>query len=153
MIFNKNNKKGFTLVEVMVTMVVSGILFAMIAAVAASLVNNYKHSTKIRELNYEVETIENYVTITLESLNLRGATLVVNTTSNGFTLTDTTEEPNTLTYEKDINTISLSLSDSILELEYIANIEVRAQNKTGLVLTITTVDNTEFVSYYKVLNM
>lgn len=151
MIFKSKNNQGFTLVEVMVTIAVSGILFAMIAAVVASFVNSYKHSTRIRELNYEVETIENYVTLSIEALNSSGHTLSLTYDVNtGFAFINTTENKEILIYDKTNKTISFGTST--LDLEYTSDISIK-RNDTGLVLTITTIDNTTFVSYYKVLNL
>lgn len=154
MILKTKDQKGISLVEVMVTIAISGILFAMMASVIASFVSSYQRSLRIRELNYEVETIENYVTLSIKEINLKGEPLVIVSNEEGFIFQNSTEDienKDILTYNKEDKV--LSFKSSALKLEYTSSVEVREQGDSGIVLTITTVDNTEFVSYYKVLNI
>lgn len=151
MIKNSEKSKGFTLVEVIVTITVSSILFAIIASIIVSFSNSYKKTTRIRDQINEIETIENYVSLSIQMLNSKGNALYVFYDSNtGFTFINLDDEnKEILKYNKTNKTISNS--NSFLDLEYTSDISIK-QSDNGLILIITTNDNTTYLSYYKVLN-
>lgn len=151
---DSKTKKGFTLVEVLVTIAVSGILFAMIGAVATSFVNSYKHSTKIRQMNYEVELIENYMQTCANFVNSNGLNLVIESeTKISYFDKETKANIELLSFDASTKTLNKSFGTEKEKLEYISSIFIEPLKQNGIILTITTTDSAQFVSYYNVLNL
>lgn len=151
----KNNESGISLVEVLVTIAISGILFALIGVVITSFVNSYSHSMKIRKMTNEVEKVESYVSTCVEFLNANGYSLEIKEENNTLTLfyNDSTDDKDLMKYSQDDQTIIRTLGSSTLQLNYLQDIDISILDDSGIVLTITTVENTTITTYYKVLNI
>lgn len=152
-IHNDFNNKGFTLVEVMVTIVVSGILFAMIGGIMSSFINSYRHSTRLRDLNNEVETIEKYVDTTINYINSNGHSIKLLDDNNILTISFVNQEGYIFKYDRSNKLVNLTLGNASLSLSQIRDIEITYLDTDGIVLRIFTSDNNLFVTYYNVLNI
>lgn len=153
----KNNESGISLVEVLVTIAISGILFALIGVVITSFVNSYSHSMKIRKMTNEVEKVETYVSTCVEFLNANGYSLYIPKQDDNdeytLTLVNFTTNEVLMKYSQDDQTIIRTLGSSTLQLNYLQDIAISILDDSGIVLTITTVENTTITTYYKVLNI
>lgn len=153
----KNNESGISLVEVLVTIAISGILFALIGVVITSFVNSYSHSMKIRKMTNEVEKVESYVSTCVEFLNANGYSLYIPKQDDNdeytLTLVNFTTNEVLMKYSQDDQTIIRTLGSSTLQLNYLQDIAISILDDSGIVLTITTVENTTITTYYKVLNI
>ena len=134
----KKSVQGWTLVEVIVTMAVSSLFFALASTVVISLVTNYKSAERQNHTNREVALLSDIISDTIQSYNVAGDGLMI----DGIILIATDlevisfDESGMLIYQKKDMT-----NNQHIEFKYISSIEFIIGNDSLLEIVITNKDN------------
>lgn len=154
--------RGITLIEVLATITISGILFAIIGTIIGTFSVSYNRSQSIRETDKEIQYIENAISLCVEHSNTNGLVLSIKEDLENnlvsIVLVNSVddaeiEEVELFNYNTVSNTAYLSFSDSTKELKYIKTIVIDDSNKVGIILEITTIENVKQQKYYNVINL
>ena len=147
--------KGVTLIEVLTTITISGILFAIIGTIIGTFNTSYERSKAIRESDAEIQYIENAISVCVEYANTNGYELLINKNENNVSLYSSDSEAETLQFEYNDQTKNLffSFSNTSKELKYIKSININPSDKAGIILEIITIENVKKQSYHNVIKL
>lgn len=122
------NNKGFTLTELIVTIAVSGIFFALIGSIIYSLLSAYKNTENAAAREEEIKAAWNLIEMTVEDANRSGEKVSVVRGETSINISFGTSEAN-LIYE---HQSSLSRNGKVLTLKFIRNFDVFIINDNTL---------------------
>lgn len=149
--------KGITLVEVLATIAISGILFSIIGTIISTFNTSYQSSKEIRETDNEIQYIENALSVCVEYVNINGYEMSLeNSLENIKILTEIDNEEVTLfSYDITSKVVNLKFSNVVKELKHIKsiNIYVNNENRTGIIVEIITINDVKKLSYHNVINL
>ena len=149
--------KGITLVEVLATIAISGILFSIIGTIISTFNTSYQSSKEIRETDNEIQYIENALSVCVEYVNINGYEMSLeNSLENIKILTEIDNEEVTLfSYDITSKVANLKFSNVVKELKHIKsiNIYVNNENRTGIIVEIITINDVKKLSYHNVINL
>ena len=149
--------RGVTLVEVLATITISGILFAIIGTIIGTFNISYERSKTIRKMDNEIQYIENAISLCVEYSNINGYEFYIEKDDETIEIINIIDEEHKtlLTYDIVNKKIDLALSNSVKELEYIKSIDINIQDasKTGIMVEIITIEDVKKQSYHSVFNL
>ena len=155
--------RGVTLIEVLTTITISGILFAIIGTIIGTFNTSYERSKAIRESDAEIQYIENAISVCVEYANTNGYKLSIkdNESENTIGLYSKidNEETRQFEYNNQTNDLFFSFSNTSRELKYIKSIDIEVKKsidvnkKVGIILKVITIENVEKQSYFNVINL
>lgn len=148
--------RGVTLIEVLTTITISGILFAIIGTIIGTFNTSYERSKAIRESDAEIQYIENAISVCVEYVNTNGYELLIKKNNIALYSIDIDNEVETLQFEynNETNNLFFSFSNINKELKYIKSIGiVKPSNEVGMILEIITIENVKKQSYFNVINL
>lgn len=131
------NQKGFTLTELIVTIAISGIFFAIIGSIIFSLLTSYKNAETKAQRQDEIDAAWRLIEETIADANRLGEELIISVGEYNITFI-TTEE--SLFYEQ--NQASLSKNSKVINLKYIKALEFEIINpKTVVIIILDDIEN------------
>ena len=147
--------RGVTLIEVLATITISGILFSIIGTIIGTFNVSFERSKYIRQIDEEVQVIENAISVCVEYSNINGYELIINDNDEAIYLNNVIDGSENIIFKFDrINkTLDLSFSNTTRKLKYIESISIKKSNGVGIVLEIVTIENVKKQSYYNIINL
>ncbi len=144
---------GVTLIEVLATITISGILFSIIGTIIGTFNVSFERSKYIRQIDEEIQAIENAISVCVEYSNINGYELIIN--DEAIYLNNVIDGSENIIFKFDrINkTLDLSFSNTTRKLKYIESISIKKSNDVGIVLEIVTIENVKKQSYYNIINL
>lgn len=137
----KKDAHGLTLVEVIVTMAVSSLFFALASIVVVSLLTNYRTSEKANNMNQEIILVSKIITDTIDSNNIDGKELLLNDSVISYSGSDVSY--NIISFDGSLKILSYKIfgkDSNTLELNYISSIEFLSLNGNLLQVKITNIE-------------
>lgn len=147
--------RGVTLIEVLATITISGILFSIIGTIIGTFNVSFERSKYIRQIDEEVQVIENAISVCVEYSNINGYELIINDNDEAIYLNNVIDGSENIIFKFDrINkTLDLSFSNTTRKLKYIESVSIKKSNDVGIVLEIVTIENVKKQSYYNIINL
>lgn len=147
--------RGVTLIEVLATITISGILFSIIGTIIGTFNVSFEKSKYIRQIDEEIQVIENAISVCVEYSNINGYELIINDNDEAIYLNNVIDGSENIIFKFDrINkTLDLSFSNTTRKLKYIESISIKKSNDVGIVLEIVTIENVKKQSYYNIINL
>lgn len=147
--------RGVTLIEVLATITISGILFSIIGTIIGTFNVSFERSKYIRQIDEEIQVIENAISVCVEYSNINGYELIINDNDEAIYLNNVIDGSENIIFKFDrINkTLDLSFSNTTRKLKYIESISIKKSNDVGIVLEIVTIENVKKQSYYNIINL
>lgn len=147
--------RGVTLIEVLATITISGILFSIIGTIIGTFNVSFERSKYIRQIDEEIQAIENAISVCVEYSNINGYELIINDNDEAIYLNNVIDGSENIIFKFDrINkTLDLSFSNTTRKLKYIESISIKKSNDVGIVLEIVTIENVKKQSYYNIINL
>ena len=147
--------RGVTLIEVLATITISGILFSIIGTIIGTFNVSFERSKYIRQIDEEIQAIENAISVCVEYSNINGYELIINDNDEAIYLNNVIDGSENIIFKFDrINkTLDLSFSNTTRKLKYIESISIKKSNGVGIVLEIVTIENVKKQSYYNIINL
>lgn len=147
--------RGVTLIEVLATITISGILFSIIGTIIGTFNVSFERSKYIRQIDEEIQVIENAISVCVEYSNINGYELIINDNDEAIYLNNVIDGSENIIFKFDrINkTLDLSFSNTTRKLKYIESISIKKSNDVGIVLEIITIENVKKQSYYNIINL
>jgi type II secretory pathway component PulJ len=140
-------KNGWTLLEVVVTLAVSSIFFAMVFSIISSLIINYKTTEKLNKADTEMSLLMQIFQTTIDQYNSDGLSIKLNKDNKTVTVVVASSEK-IIQIVKDDNKITevnyrINLANEIqsFKLNYIKEIEFNKYNGKLLQMKITDENN------------
>ena len=149
--------RGVTLVEVLATITISGILFAIIGTIIGTFNISYERSKTIRKMDNEIQYIEKAISLCVDYSNINGYEFYIEKDEETIEIINIIDDEHKtlLTYDIVNKKIDLALSNSVTDLEYIKSIDINIQDasKTGIMVEIITIEDVKKQSYHGVFNL
>lgn len=147
--------RGVTLIEVLATITISGILFSIIGTIIGTFNVSFERSKYIRQIDEEIQVIENAISVCVEYSNINGYELIINDDEEAIYLNNVIDGSENIIFKFDrINkTLDLSFSNTTRKLKYIESVSIKKSNDVGIVLEIVTIENVKKQSYYNIINL
>lgn len=147
--------RGVTLIEVLATITISGILFSIIGTIIGTFNVSFERSKYIRQIDEEIQVIENAISVCVEYSNINGYELIINDNDEAIYLNNVIDGSENIIFKFDrINkTLDLSFSNTTRKLKYIESVSIKKSNDVGIVLEIVTIENVKKQSYYNIINL
>lgn len=147
--------RGVTLIEVLATITISGILFSIIGTIIGTFNVSFERSKYIRQIDEEIQVIENAISVCVEYSNINGYELIINDNDEAIYLNNVIDGSENIIFKFDrINkTLDLSFSNTTRKLKYIESVNIKKSNDVGIVLEIVTIENVKKQSYYNIINL
>lgn len=149
--------RGVTLVEVLATITISGILFAIIGTIIGTFNISYERSKTILKMDNEIQYIEKAISLCVEYSNINGYGFYIEKNEETIEIINIIDDEHKtlLTYDIVNKKIDLALSNSVTDLEYIKSIDINIQDasKTGIMVEIITIEDVKKQSYHGVFNL
>lgn len=138
------NQKGFTLTELIVTIAVSGIFFAIIGSIIISLFTSYKNAEMKAEREAEISSAWNFIEETIADTNSLGEGLIISTGEDNLSFGKAEAG---LLYDK--NQASLCKNNNVLFLKYIKTLDFEIINpQTVAIFIFDDNENSHLRIYY-----
>lgn len=141
-------KNGWTLLEVVVTLAVSSIFFAMVFSIISSLIINYKATEKLNKADTEMSLLMQIFQTTIDQSNSDGLSIKLNKDNKTVTVVVDSSDQTIIQIVKDDNKITevnyrINLANEIqsFKLNYIKEIEFNKYNGKLLQMKITDENN------------
>lgn len=141
-------KNGWTLLEVVVTLAVSSIFFAMVFSIISSLIINYKATEKLNKADTEMSLLMQIFQTTIDQYNSDGLSIKLNKDNKTETVVVDSSDQTIIQIVKDDNKITevnyrTNLANEIqsFKLNYIKEIEFNKYNGKLLQMKITDENN------------
>lgn len=147
---NKPNNKGFTLIEMVVVMAVSGIFISMVMLILASSMNLFTKSKDEKNIFSDTVIIENMFTTFIDEVNNDGEKILIDLkddeenityikSNNGDYIITIYYDENKITMESPMDNPAYENDKQIVNKEYL-NIEIDVNLKNVNVLIINLND-------------
>jgi prepilin-type N-terminal cleavage/methylation domain-containing protein len=133
----KNNQKAFTLTEMIITIAISGIFFALISSIMIGLLSSYRNFEEDASRKREIRQVWVLILEAVEEANKNGSKLMIREEDGDLLITIGVEQDHFLEYNKDQNL--LISGNRSLSLVYIEAMQVDVLNLGSI--TIAFIDD------------